>query len=60
MNFKDFIKTDKNLFRKNEKKIVIIDHFKTNNLLKKFGWKPKISLKDGLENTIKWYVENSN
>ena len=31
-----------------------------NTILKKFGWKPKISLKDGLENTIKWYVENSN
>ena len=29
-----------------------------NTILKKFGWKPKISLKDGLENTIKWYVEN--
>ena len=31
-----------------------------NTILKKFGWKPKISLKDGLKNTIKWYVENSN
>ena len=30
-----------------------------NTILKKLGWKPKISLKDGLENTIKWYVENS-
>ena len=30
-----------------------------NTILKKFGWKPKISLKNGLENTIKWYVENS-
>ena len=30
-----------------------------NTILKKFGWKPKISLKDGLKNTIKWYVENT-
>ena len=42
MNFKDFIKIDKNLFRKNEKKIVTINKLKTNDLLKKFGWKPKI------------------
>ena len=31
-----------------------------NTILKQFGWRPKISLKDGLNNTIKWYVENSN
>jgi len=29
-----------------------------NTILKKFGWKPKISLQDGLKNTIKWYIEN--
>ena len=31
-----------------------------NTILKKFGWKPKISLQDGLKDTIKWYIENPN
>ena len=31
-----------------------------NTILKKFGWKPKISLQDGLKDTIKWYIQNSN
>ena len=31
-----------------------------NTILKKFGWKPKISLQDGLRDTIKWYIENPN
>ena len=29
-----------------------------NTLLKKLGWKPKISIHDGLSNTINWYVKN--
>ena len=28
--------------------------------LQKLGWHPKISLKDGLKKTIKWYVGNAN
>jgi len=31
-----------------------------NTILKKFGWKPKISLQYGLRDTIKWYIENPN
>jgi len=27
--------------------------------IKKLGWKPKISLRDGIESTIEWYIENS-
>ena len=29
-----------------------------NRIIKKLGWKPKISLKDGLKKTIEWYYEN--
>ena len=42
MNFKDFIKTDKNLFRKNEKKNVVINNLKIINSLKRLKWVPKI------------------
>ena len=27
-------------------------------LIKKLGWKPKISMKEGFENTISWYINN--
>ena len=27
-------------------------------MLKAFNWKPKIEFKDGLEETVNWYVEN--
>ena len=42
MNFKEYIKLDKSLFRKNEKKNVSISEFKKNQLLKKRNWIPKI------------------
>ena len=42
MNFKEYIKLDKSLFRKNEKKNVSILEFKKNQLLKKRNWIPKI------------------
>jgi GDP-L-fucose synthase len=29
-----------------------------NRIIKKLGWRPKVSLKDGLEKTISWYYEN--
>ena len=29
-----------------------------NRIIKRLGWQPKISLKDGLKKTIKWYYEN--
>ena len=29
-----------------------------NRIIKTLGWKPKISLKDGLKKTIEWYYEN--
>jgi UDP-glucose 4-epimerase len=29
----------------------------TSYVKKKFKWKPKISLKNGLEKTVKWYKE---
>ena len=29
------------------------------DILKSMGWKPRISLKEGLENTIEWYKNNS-
>ena len=31
-----------------------------NSIFKKLGWKPKISLHDGLKDTINWYIKNSN
>ena len=30
----------------------------TSKMLKAFNWKPKIEFKDGLEETVNWYVEN--
>lgn len=32
----------------------------SNSRMKKFGWKPKINLDEGLEMTYKWYRENEN
>ena len=29
-----------------------------NTLLRELGWSPKISLKEGIESTVKWYVES--
>mgnify|MGYP001422595506 FL=1 len=29
-----------------------------NRIIKSLGWKPKISLEEGLSKTIKWYKEN--
>ncbi len=31
-----------------------------NSLIKKIGWKPKISLQSGLKSTIEWYIKNYN
>ena len=31
----------------------------SNKIRKKLKWKPKISIKKGLEMTIKWYLENT-
>ena len=29
-----------------------------NKIIKSLGWRPKISLEEGLSKTIKWYKEN--
>jgi GDPmannose 4,6-dehydratase len=42
LNFRRFIKIDKSLFRKKEKKKVTVSKFQTHNLLKNFKWQPKI------------------
>ncbi len=42
LNFRKFIKIDKSLFRKKEKKKVTVSKFQTHNLLKNFKWQPKI------------------
>jgi len=42
LNFRRFIKIDKSLFRKKEKKKVTVSIFQTHNLLKNFKWQPKI------------------
>ncbi len=42
IDFKNFIKIDKSLYRKKEEKDISISISKTNNLLKKWKWKPKI------------------
>lgn len=47
INYRDFHKADL--------KSTWADISKANNLL---GWKPKISLQEGLENSVKWYVDN--
>ena len=31
-----------------------------NSLIKKIGWRPKVSLQKGIKNTIEWYVKNYN
>ena len=30
------------------------------SFLKKIGWKPKISMEQGLKDTISWYIQNKN
>jgi UDP-glucuronate 4-epimerase len=47
INYRDFHKADL--------KSTWADISKANNLL---GWQPKISLQEGLENSVKWYVDN--
>ena len=42
LNFREFIKIDKSLFRKNEKKKVVTSKFQSHELFKKFKWQPKI------------------
>ena len=44
--------TDKAKLRKNDTKNVVSDCSK----IKKLGWKPKISIKKGLELTLNWYI----
>lgn len=51
LNYIDFVYD-----RPGHDKRYAIDASKT----KKLGWKPKISFKKGLEQTIKWYFENNN
>jgi GDP-L-fucose synthase len=52
INFKGNIVFDKNMPNGNPRKF--IDSTKINNL----GWKPRVSLEDGLEITYKWFLEN--
>ena len=47
INYRDFHKADL--------KSTWADISKANNLL---GWEPKISLQEGLENSVKWYVDH--
>ncbi len=42
LNYKNYIKVEKKLFRKNEKKIIISSMSSTLKKLRKFSWKPKI------------------
>ena len=44
--------TDKTKLRKNDVKNVVSDCSK----IKKLGWKPKISINEGLELTLNWYI----
>jgi nucleoside-diphosphate-sugar epimerase len=44
--------TDKTKLRKNDIKNVVSDCSK----IKKLGWKPKISINEGLELTLNWYI----
>ena len=46
------IVTDKTKLRKNDIKNVVSDCSK----IKKLGWKPKISINEGLELTLNWYI----
>ena len=42
LNYKKYIKIEKKLYRKNEKKIIVSSMKNTIKKLKKFNWKPKI------------------
>ena len=46
------IVADKGKLRKNDIKNVVSDCSK----IKKLGWKPKISINEGLELTLNWYI----
>lgn len=54
LNYKDFVKQDKKLFRKNEQLEISCSIKDTKNLLKKFKWQPKIY---GSKLLIKFYNE---
>lgn len=48
------VNSDKNLQRKSEIENIICDISK----IKKLGWKPKISLEEGLSNTFHWFANS--
>lgn len=54
LNYKDFVKQDRKLFRKNEQLEISCSMKYTKNLLKKFKWQPKIY---GPKLLIKFYNE---
>lgn len=49
------IKTDKSKFRRFDVDTLIADNKKAWKIL---GWKPTLSIKEGLEKTISWYFDN--
>ena len=49
------LKPSKDNLRKNDVKNIISDSKK----LKKLGWKPKFSVEEGLESTLKWHISNN-
>ena len=48
------IKTSKTKIRKNES----LEYQSNSSKLRKLGWKPKISVKEGISKTLKYFEEN--
>ena len=53
LHFKGELVFDTNMPDGNPRKLI------DSRIINKLGWKPKISLKNGITNTYKWYLENN-